>query len=74
LPAAVAAGIDPIHFGVILVVNLMVGGLTPPVGMLVFVVSGATGVAAPALFRAVIPYLAALLFALLILCLLALFF
>ncbi len=74
LPAVVAVGIDPVHFGVILVVNLMVGGLTPPVGMLVFVVSGATGVAAPALFRAVIPYLAALLFALLILCLLALFF
>lgn len=61
LPLAVAAGIDPIHFGVILVVNLMIGGLTPPVGMLVFVVSGVTRVPAGALFRAILPYLAALL-------------
>lgn len=61
LPLAVAAGIDPIHFGVILVVNLMIGGLTPPVGMLVFVVSGVTRVPAGVLFRAILPYLAALL-------------
>jgi tripartite ATP-independent transporter DctM subunit len=61
LPLAVATGVDPIHFGVILVVNLMVGGLTPPVGMLVFVVSGITKVPARALFRAIMPYLAALL-------------
>ena len=61
LPLAVAAGVDPIHFGVILVVNLMIGGLTPPVGMLVFVVSGVTRVPAGALFRAILPYLAALL-------------
>lgn len=61
LPLAVAAGVDPIHFGVILVVNLMIGGLTPPVGMLVFVVSGVTRVPASALFRAILPYLAALL-------------
>jgi len=61
LPLAVEAGVDPIHFGVILVVNLMIGGLTPPVGMLVFVVSGVTKVPAGALFRAILPYLAALL-------------
>ena len=72
LPLAIAAGINPVQFGVIAVVNLMIGGLTPPVGMLVFVVSGTTGVPAGALFRAVVPYLAALLCALLILCQLAL--
>ena len=72
LPAVTAVGIDPIAFGVILVVNLMIGGLTPPVGILVFVVSGLTGVDAPALFRAVLPYLAALILALLLLCLAAL--
>lgn len=71
LPAAVAAGIDPIHFGVILVVNLMIHGLTPPLGMLVFVVSSVTKVPAAALFRAVIPYLTALLVALALLCALA---
>lgn len=74
LPVAVGAGIDPVLFGVIAVVNLMLGGLTPPVGMLVFVVNGTTGVPVAALFRAVIPYLVALLCALLVLCLLALFF
>ncbi|TCP85195.1 tripartite ATP-independent transporter DctM subunit [Rhizobium sp. PP-CC-2G-626] len=74
LPAAVAAGIDPVHFGVILVVNLMIHGLTPPLGLLVYVVSGVTGVPASALFRAVLPYLAALLVSLFILSALALVF
>ncbi len=64
LPAAIAAGIDPVAFGVILVVNLMIHGLTPPLGLLVYVVSGVTGVPAGAIFRAVLPYLAALLVAL----------
>ncbi|MCX5519220.1 TRAP transporter large permease subunit [Kaistia defluvii] len=68
LPLAVAAGIDPIHFGVILVVNLMIGGLTPPVGMLVYVVSGVTKLPAGALFRAILPYLFALVAALALLC------
>lgn len=68
VPAAVAAGLDPVHFGVILVVNLMIHGLTPPLGMLIYVVSGVTAVPAAALFRAVLPYLAALLVALLLLC------
>lgn len=74
LPAAVAAGIDPIHFGVILVVNLMIHGLTPPLGMLIFVVSGVTRVPATALFRAVVPYLLSLLASLAILCVWAIFF
>lgn len=64
LPLAVAAGVDPVHFGVILVVNLMIGGLTPPAGILVFVVSGVTRVPAAGLFAAVLPHLAALLAAL----------
>lgn len=68
LPSAIAAGIDPIQFGVIVVVNLMIHGLTPPLGMLVYVVGGITGVPVQALFRAVLPYLASLLAALFILC------
>lgn len=64
LPVAAAVGIDPVQFGVILVVNLMIGGLTPPVGILVQVVSAATGLPAIRLFRTVLPYLAALLAAL----------
>lgn len=61
LPVAVAAGIDPIHFGVILVVNLMLGGLTPPVGMLVYVTSNVMRLPAATVFRAGLPLLGALL-------------
>ena len=74
LPAATAAGIDPIQFGVILVVNLMIHGLTPPLGMLIFVTSGVTKVPATALFRAVLPYLFSLLVSLAILCAWAIIF
>lgn len=67
LPVAIAAGLDPIQFGVILVVNLMIHGLTPPLGVLVYVVSGIMRVPAGHVFRAVLPLLAALLVALAIL-------
>jgi tripartite ATP-independent transporter DctM subunit len=62
LPAAIAAGIDPIAFGVLLVVNLMIHGLTPPVGVLVHVTSGLCGLRASAVFWACWP-LTAVLFA-----------
>ena len=67
LPVAVAAGLDPVQFGVILVVNLMIHGLTPPLGILVHVVSGILRVPASQVFRAVLPLLASLLVALAIL-------
>lgn len=69
LPAAIAAGIDPIQFGVILVVNLMIHGLTPPLGILVYVASGVSGTRAAQVFREVLPFLFALLIALAILAL-----
>jgi tripartite ATP-independent transporter DctM subunit len=68
LPAAVLAGIDPIQFGVILVVNLMIHGLTPPLGILVYVASGVSGARPAQVFREVIPLLLALLAALAVLC------
>jgi C4-dicarboxylate transporter DctM subunit len=40
LPLAMAAGVDPIHFGVIVAVNLTIGMITPPVGVCLFVTSG----------------------------------
>lgn len=64
LPVATAAGIDPIGFGVILVANLMVGALTPPVGVLVFVTAGVMGLRPDAVFRAGRALLAALVAAL----------
>ncbi|WP_246272779.1 TRAP transporter large permease [Oricola thermophila] len=39
LPVAVSIGIDPVHFGIILILNLMIGLLTPPVGMVLYVLS-----------------------------------
>ncbi|SEN07922.1 TRAP transporter large permease [Palleronia pelagia] len=44
LPVAVELGIDPVHFGVIMVLNLMLGLLTPPVGMVLYVLSRVSGV------------------------------
>ena len=68
LPAAILAGIDPTQFGVILVVNLMIHGLTPPLGILVYVASGVSGARPSQVFREVIPLLIALLIALAVLC------
>ncbi len=39
LPVAMQIGIDPVHFGIILILNLMIGLLTPPVGMVLYVLS-----------------------------------
>src|SRR5699024_11320804 len=39
LPIAVEFGVDPVHFGVIMILNLMIGLLTPPVGSVLFVMS-----------------------------------
>lgn len=59
-PAIVGAGWDPIHFGVIIVFVLVIGGVTPPFGMSVFTLSGASKVPASKIFRGVLPFLAAL--------------
>ena len=44
LPAARELGIDLVHFGVVIVVNIMIGLITPPYGVLLFVMSGLTGI------------------------------
>lgn len=61
IPAAVVSGIDPIHFGVILVVNLMIHGLMPPLGILIHVASRLSGLPAGSVFRSVLPLIGALL-------------
>ncbi len=43
LPVATSLGIDPIHFGIVIVVNMELGMITPPVGLNLFVTSGITG-------------------------------
>lgn len=49
-------GIDPVHFGVVIVLNLMIGMITPPIGLNLFVVSAIGGVGVIEIFRAGIPY------------------
>jgi tripartite ATP-independent transporter DctM subunit len=61
LPVAKGLGIDPIHFGVVVVLNLMIGLLTPPVGGLLFLEAKIADIPFEVLVRAVMPYLAALL-------------
>lgn len=61
LPVAKGLGIDPIHFGVVVVLNLMIGLLTPPVGGLLFLEAKIADIPFDSLVLAVAPYLVALL-------------
>ncbi len=65
-PVAISLGIDPIHFGIVMSVNLAIGMFTPPFGLNIFVAQSVTGLPAHSLYRGVMPYLAVLLTALLI--------
>lgn len=56
LPIATEAGLDPIHFGVIMICTLAVGFITPPMGVNLFVGSGISGLSMPTLAKAVIPF------------------
>ena len=67
VPACRALGIDLVHFGVVVVVNCMIGLVTPPYGMLLFVINGTTGIPVKDIVRELMPFLIALLVALLLL-------
>jgi len=60
-PIAVQLGIDPIHLGIIMVVNMEIGMITPPVGLNLFVTSGITGMSVMQVARAALPWLMILL-------------
>lgn len=60
-PIATQLGIDPIHLGIIMVVNMEIGMITPPVGLNLFVTSGITGMPLMAVVRAAMPWLSLLL-------------
>jgi len=60
-PIAVRLGIDPVHLGIIMVVNLEIGMVTPPVGLNLFVTSGITGMSVAQVVRAAMPWLTVLL-------------
>jgi C4-dicarboxylate transporter DctM subunit len=64
LPTAQALGIDPVHFGVMAVTNIMLGLVTPPYGLLLFMMAKITGVALRDIVREVMPFLGVMLGAL----------
>ncbi|MDD2928239.1 MAG: TRAP transporter large permease subunit [Sideroxydans sp.] len=60
-PIAIQLGIDPIHLGIIMVVNMEIGMVTPPVGLNLFVTSGITGMSIMQVTHAALPWLLVLL-------------
>jgi tripartite ATP-independent transporter DctM subunit len=64
LPTAHALGIDPVHFGVVAVVNIMIGLITPPYGLLLFMMTRIAAVPLGDLVREVMPFLAVMIGAL----------
>ncbi|MBG9452219.1 C4-dicarboxylate ABC transporter permease [Cytobacillus firmus] len=66
LPVALQIGYDPIHFGIIMIVNLAIGFITPPLGVNLFVGAGISGLSLEQLSKAIVPFFFAMVFTLLI--------
>ena len=64
IPTAKALGIDLVHFGVVAVVNIMIGLITPPYGLLLFIISAISGAPLRAIIRDTMPFIAAMIVAL----------
>ena len=61
MPVVLKLGIDPLHFGLVLVLNLMIGLLTPPFGVVLFVMAGISELSFERVVRATLPFLIPLL-------------
>ncbi|MFM1814980.1 MAG: hypothetical protein RLZ98_1675, partial [Pseudomonadota bacterium] len=59
-PIAMQLGVDPIHLGIIMVVNMEIGMITPPIGLNLFVTSGITGMSLIQVVRASLPFVTVL--------------
>jgi tripartite ATP-independent transporter DctM subunit len=57
VPVAVQLGIDPLHFGLVFVLNLMIGTITPPVGIVLFVTAKVANISFDAMARAILPWI-----------------
>lgn len=66
MPAAVEFGIDPLHLGIVMILNLVLGLLTPPVGLVLYVLSSVTGSSVQTVTRGTVPFLIPLLITLLL--------
>jgi C4-dicarboxylate transporter, DctM subunit len=60
-PIATQLGVDPIHLGIIMVVNMEIGMITPPIGLNLFVTSGITGMSLVQVVKAAMPFVGVLL-------------
>ena len=66
LPIVLQLNIDPIHFGIIMTVNMEIGMITPPVGLNLFVASGISGLSLWDVFKGAAPFMVIMLVALFI--------
>lgn len=66
VPAVVSFGIDPLHFGIIFIVNIMIGGFTPPFGSMMFTVCTITGLKLEDFLKEIWPFIFALIAVLLL--------
>ena len=66
LPVVTALGMDPVHFGIVMVLNLCIGLCTPPVGTILFVGAGVAGVSVTEVVRPLLPFVAAMVIVLLL--------
>jgi C4-dicarboxylate transporter DctM subunit len=66
-PTAMELGYDPIWFGIFICVTLMIGGLIPPVAIYVFILGNITGIPFKTIYKGVVPFLSALVLALILL-------
>jgi tripartite ATP-independent transporter DctM subunit len=64
LPLMEKIGVDPVHFGIIMVLNLMIGLLTPPVGLVLYILARVADISFERASRACLPFLVPLLFVL----------
>lgn len=67
MPLALSVGIDPLHLGLVMVLNLMIGLLTPPIGMCLYAVSRVANLSFDRLVKAVLPFYVPLIIVLLLL-------
>ena len=67
LPVLAGLGIDPVHFAIIMVINMELAVITPPIGMNLFVISSISGVPIARVFRGTLPFIG-LIAAMLLLC------
>ncbi|MGA1732537.1 MAG: TRAP transporter large permease subunit, partial [Burkholderiaceae bacterium] len=65
-PIGMELGVDPIHLGIIMVVNMEIGMITPPIGLNLFVTSGITGMSLDRVVRAALPFVGVLMLFLII--------